>query len=183
MFDTATGGDPLIARAGIRTVGNSLLISNLSPEATRGGFIHTARVKGSMWYDYSLSSLTNARGYRSDLPGATGVYTFVIPEDDRQRFTVVNPIETKVASSTYDASMTGFIGPRIELDILPRVYVHYILYTPTTPLLATVADSLAGTVAPLILRLTTDFSSSSKPLRGGTPPGYQRTASLIWSML
>ena len=154
MFHPEDGGDPLIGQE-VRTVGASLLITNTSPQATQGGIIHTARLKGKHFHEYSLADFAMTRGYSSSLQAAQGVYTFVVPEEERLRFQAV-------IEGGYHTS------PRFDLSFLRTSYVHGIIITSTVPLLATTADVDAGTagVAPSTFRYTIDeqfeFQTSSR---------------------
>lgn len=163
MFDTGSGGDPEIGRS-VRTVGASMLVTNVTPNMAQGGFIHTARLKGKAFHDYLMKDITSARGYDSSMLAANGVYTFVMPEIPRDEF-----VETLV-----NLHFNTF-STRFQLAKLRKIYVHAVVIPPTTPLLATnptIDDGSAG-IAPCAYRITVDeqfeFRTSSRRYRVRPP--------------
>lgn len=174
MFRSDAGGDPLIGRS-VRTVGSSLLLTNMSPEAAKGGNLFTGRLKTGLWYQATMKALANCRGYSATMLARDGCYTFTLPEEEKLRFYQVTP-------ANFDVST------RFNLDDLRNSYVHFIVIGSTTPLNTTGADIIAGTnlVAPSTYRLTFDeqfeFETSSRRYYVTSPQDWIQDLQMVMRM-
>lgn len=90
LHNPATGGDRTIG-ALCRNNGASVLITNVTPQATRGGVIHAGRLQSARGYfwDLGLDSMTGGPDYKP-MSAEFGAYSFVLPTGDRKRFEEAN---------------------------------------------------------------------------------------------
>lgn len=148
IFDVKQGGDPELAKE-VRTNAVSLLLTNTSPALSMGGVFRTARLRGTPFYQVTNAKMAATAGYRT-MPQAKGLYTFLLPEDQRLRLT---PALTPASDYGFYAGSTLYRLPPLFEDHYHTIVIPPIMSAITTA--STTSDSGAPEY-PAQFRLTVD---------------------------